>query len=287
MLVESYTPRTWRTHSLHICPPEPFYPQNSLNEFVLDWMFLIASLNFSFWSEKAGQPDCYGVEWRSGWATDDRMVHTGYWSLVAALNRGIFSPLPVIDLLYPLALDEDIPITNPIFYSSEVLCPDSLIEYVFRRAQNSTESIPLLRERMDIMRENGHILCQVCFLCFLRLFVLSTMRCLWQSYGGSFNGLLNEFYRKYEFQGTALDLVEMVTDVFPSFRDEVNYEGRTGKFFLLLTSSTAFVFFFFLKNSCISLRLETGSNTRRRNLGCLLPVITRPSTPDLPRNRRS
>jgi hypothetical protein len=162
MLVESYTPRTWRTHSLHICPPEPYHPQDPLHPLVLDWMFLISSLNFSFWSEKAGQPECYGVEWRSGWAADDKMVHTGYWSLVAALNRGNFSVMVKSQLtLTLLALDEDIPITDPNFYSSQVLCPDNLIEHVFRPAQSSTEPIPLLPERMAIMRENGQILCQV------------------------------------------------------------------------------------------------------------------------------
>jgi hypothetical protein len=55
---------------------------------VLDWIFVISSLNFSFWSEKEGTPERYGVEWRSGWALDDKKIHTGYWSLVAALNRG-------------------------------------------------------------------------------------------------------------------------------------------------------------------------------------------------------
>ena len=75
---------------LHICPPEPYHSGNPLQRFVLDWIFVISSLNFSFWSEKEGTPERYGVEWRSGWATDDRKVHTGYWSLVAALNRGNF-----------------------------------------------------------------------------------------------------------------------------------------------------------------------------------------------------
>jgi len=89
LLVESYTPRTWRTQPLHICPSEPFNPEDPLNKSVLDWIFLISSLNFSFWSEREGLPDRYGVEWRVGWDSDERMVHTGYWSLVAALNRGM------------------------------------------------------------------------------------------------------------------------------------------------------------------------------------------------------
>jgi len=62
---------------------------------------------------------------------------------------------------FALALEEDIPITDPQFYSSETLCPDSLIEYVFRAAPQSSESIPLLRERITVMREVGFILCNV------------------------------------------------------------------------------------------------------------------------------
>jgi len=68
-----------------------------MNETVLDWIFLISSLNFSFWSEKQGSPERYGVEWREGWNSDKRVVHTGYWSLVAALDRGIQSWVPFLD----------------------------------------------------------------------------------------------------------------------------------------------------------------------------------------------
>ena len=60
-----------------------------------------------------------------------------------------------------LALEEEIPITDPRFYSSETLCPDSLIEHVFRATNQSNEPIPLLRERIAIMREVGYILCNV------------------------------------------------------------------------------------------------------------------------------
>ncbi|KIM43180.1 hypothetical protein M413DRAFT_443994 [Hebeloma cylindrosporum] len=190
LLNESYTPRTWRTHPLHICPEEPFKPEDPLNKTVLDWIFLISSLNFSFWSELEGKPDRYGVEWFSGWDSNETKVWTGYWSLVASLNR---------------ALEEDIPITTPQFYSSEILCPDSLIEYVFRKANQANESIPLLKERIAVMREVGFILCS--------------------SYGGSFQGFFDEFQRQNDGKGTALDLVKMVTQTFPAFRDEVYYEG--------------------------------------------------------------
>ncbi|KIJ62549.1 hypothetical protein HYDPIDRAFT_114191 [Hydnomerulius pinastri MD-312] len=191
MLAESYSPRTWRTHPLHICPPEPYSPTESLTKECLNWIFLISSLNFSFWSEKEGTSERYGVDWRKGWDTEERTVHTGYWSLVAALNR---------------ALEENIPITDPAFYSSEVLCPDSLIVNVFRAASQSTEEVPLLKERIAIMREVGSILCN--------------------NFGGSYLGFLNAFQRGRKGRGTALELVQMVTDTFPSFRDERWVNGR-------------------------------------------------------------
>ncbi|THV02976.1 hypothetical protein K435DRAFT_748366 [Dendrothele bispora CBS 962.96] len=191
LLSESYKPRTWRTHPLHILPQEPYSPTDPWNKSVLNWIFLISSLNFSFWSEQEGTNERYGVEWQTSWESKERKVWTGYWSLVAALNR---------------ALQEDIPITDPNFYSSETLCPDSLIEHVFRAADQFTEGIPLLRERIAIMREVGFVLCH--------------------SFGGSFQGFLNEFQRRHQGQGTALDLVKMVTETFPSFRDEFFFEDR-------------------------------------------------------------
>lgn len=57
--------------------------------------------------------------------------------------------------------DDGLPITDPRFYSSEILCPDSLIEHVFRPAEGCLEAIPLLQGRTAIMREVGRILCTV------------------------------------------------------------------------------------------------------------------------------
>lgn len=54
----------------------------------MNWMFLISALNFSFWSEREGHSDRFGITWRTGWGSDEYRVHTGYWSLVAAINRG-------------------------------------------------------------------------------------------------------------------------------------------------------------------------------------------------------
>ena len=88
LVKDGFTPRTWHTHPLHLCPPEPYDPAHPGTRATLDWIFLISSLNFSFWSQYDGTECCYGVEWREGWGSEERVVHTGYWSLVAALDRG-------------------------------------------------------------------------------------------------------------------------------------------------------------------------------------------------------
>ena len=51
-----------------------------------------------------------------------------------------------------------------------------------------------------------------------------------QGFGGSYHSLLAEFQRRQNGQGTALDLVKLIVDSFPSFRDEVYLEGRKGQF---------------------------------------------------------
>ena len=173
LYIESYTPRTWRTHPLHLIPPEPYSQSNPQATQCLNWIFLISSLNFSFWSEREGYNDRFGVEWRTGWGEERRTVHTGYWSLVAAIDRG----LPLISI-FPqnvfnffrfsiIALEEGISITDPSFYASEDLCPDVLISHIFRPASQCSEAIPLLKERIAILREAGGILHTVSFLVYL------------------------------------------------------------------------------------------------------------------------
>ena len=103
MLAEGYNPRTWRTHALHMLPPEAeeFSWDDPRTTATLDWIFLISSLNFSFWSDHCGS-DRYGVQWREPWTSREKdgeraQVFTGYCSLLAAINKGHFSRLePVL-----------------------------------------------------------------------------------------------------------------------------------------------------------------------------------------------
>ena len=198
MLVESYSPRTWRTQLLHVVPPEHPEPISTISDTrarpTLDWIFLVSALNFSFWSELDEQKR-FAIDWRDSWEPSSRPKRwTGYWSLLAALNRGERSHIfPVISLWQPFtffewlthsvffflflflphafmpflasthiqAIDDGIPITDPQFYSSEQRCPDSLIREIFKPSSSSKEKIPLLTERIKIIREVGRILCSV------------------------------------------------------------------------------------------------------------------------------
>ncbi|KAF8322636.1 hypothetical protein DL93DRAFT_1037867 [Clavulina sp. PMI_390] len=190
MLAEHYSPRTWRTHPLHLTPPETISSiSDPAARPVLDWIFLISSLNFSFWSER-DESSRFSVTWRESWDQNSAPRRwTGYWSLVAALDR---------------ALEAGIPITDPAFYSSPEQCPDSTIGGVFRSA--SSETIALLSDRIKIMREVGNILVS--------------------QYEGSFQVFLARFQEKHSGNGTALELVEAVLATFPSFRDELVVRGR-------------------------------------------------------------
>jgi hypothetical protein len=69
----------------------PFDPTDIRTKECLDWIFLVSALNFSFWSELNGLPTRYGVIWKTGWDEDtEEQKWEGYWSLLAALNKGTF-----------------------------------------------------------------------------------------------------------------------------------------------------------------------------------------------------
>lgn len=53
----------------------------------------------------------------------------------------------------------DIPITDPDFWVDETECTEELLRHVFRSATD--EEMPLLRERLQCLREAGDVLCNV------------------------------------------------------------------------------------------------------------------------------
>ncbi|KAG8900189.1 hypothetical protein FRB99_006189 [Tulasnella sp. 403] len=177
------TSTTWRSHPLHFLPPTPYDPSHPRTREALDWVFFVSSLNFSFWSEFS-EEERFGIEWG-----DEGTVWTGYWSLLAGIKRALHNTSH--------------PITSPAFYAH---APTSVLESIFTPSPTSHESIPLLAERIAILRQNGEI--------------------LERRFGGSWVGLLEEWMEREGESRTALGLVKMVIEAFPSFRDEVVWEGR-------------------------------------------------------------
>lgn len=66
-----YSVKAWRKHELH--PKE-------LSDATVDWIFLLDTLNFSFWVERDCPP--YVVKYRGS-------CYTGYWALCAAIKRAL------------------------------------------------------------------------------------------------------------------------------------------------------------------------------------------------------
>ena len=86
-----------------------------------------------------------------------------------------------------------------------------------------SESIPLLTERIAILRENGRILCEV-----RAPFLLPDCSILTPSkhFDGSFKRFCDAFLQIHGGKGTALQLAKMIVDTFPSFRDEAVFDGE-------------------------------------------------------------
>lgn len=55
----------------------------------------------------------------------------------------------------------DIPITSSDFWQNEDECTEEVLSHVFRSA--TEEKMPMLTERIAILREAGHVLYDVCF----------------------------------------------------------------------------------------------------------------------------
>lgn len=99
------------------------------DEAALAWVFVVDSLNFSFWAEREERR----CEVRYGGA-----AYTGYWALCAAVNR---------------ALDRGIPITSASYYATVTL---DQVRDIFR--SDTAVPMPLLEERHRILNETGKIL---------------------------------------------------------------------------------------------------------------------------------
>lgn len=110
----------WKSHN-------PLHPQE-MNDETVDWIFLIDTLNFSFWSESN---TLFTVKYK-----EER--YTGYWSLCAAIRR---------------AKENGTPITSPSYWANISL---SQLEDIFR--SETSEGISLIEERQQVLQETGQTL---------------------------------------------------------------------------------------------------------------------------------
>ncbi|CAN6636785.1 hypothetical protein TRVA0_016S00518 [Trichomonascus vanleenenianus] len=130
MKAQNYSMATWSDHPLN-----PKVEEWKDDRAIVDWIFTIDLLNFSFWSDfddkDSGRPESqrYTVEYEGKY-------YTGYWSLVAAVNK---------------ALKNGIPITTPSFWTSSQFTPEFLRNRVFHSA--TLETIPMLEQRYRVMVE--------------------------------------------------------------------------------------------------------------------------------------
>ena len=129
MQEKGYGFQQWRAHELH---------PKAQDSSTVDFIFVLDLLNFSFWSSSSDSSQVFAVEYNG-------KIWTGYWSLVAALQR---------------ALAEDIPITTPSFWIDEERCNEDLLKNIFRSC--NAEGMPMLQERIDCLREAGYVLQEVC-----------------------------------------------------------------------------------------------------------------------------
>jgi Potential Queuosine, Q, salvage protein family len=147
MQKREYSTKNWSSHELH---------PKSKDESTVAFIFTIDLLNFSFWSEKDDEErfaiDYKGKRW------------TGYWSLVAALQRALdegqcHPSFPFMQILMSL-LSADIPITSSDFWQNEDECTEELLRHVFR--SSTEEEIPMFLERLACLREAGQVLYEAC-----------------------------------------------------------------------------------------------------------------------------
>lgn len=108
------------------------------NEKAIDWIFVVDTLNFSFWTDNESSFDKYSVSYGG-------KSYTGYWALCAAINRAQAEGYAITEASFLATLD------------------DKTASHIFR-GENPQVPIPLLEERIAILRDTGKTLIDVSFL---------------------------------------------------------------------------------------------------------------------------
>ncbi|KAJ2348125.1 hypothetical protein GGF43_004623 [Coemansia sp. RSA 2618] len=120
-----YSTAEWKKHAL---------TPSIADSAAIEWIFVVDTLNFSFWTARARECEQYAVSL-------DGTVYRGYWSLCAAVNR---------------AQREGVDITRAACYAC---ASDEQLAHVFRTDDpDMQEQIPLLADRIQCLREVGRVL---------------------------------------------------------------------------------------------------------------------------------
>ncbi|PHH60531.1 hypothetical protein CDD81_1578 [Ophiocordyceps australis] len=123
MQQRSYSTASWAEHELH---------PKTRDDTTVAFIFTMDLLNFSFWSPLPADKR-FAVEYRgTRW--------TGYWSLVAALQR---------------ALDDGIPVTDVHFWQSDDECNMDTLRHIFRSCTD--EEVPMLEQRLECLKDCGRV----------------------------------------------------------------------------------------------------------------------------------
>ncbi|MFQ6058681.1 MAG: queuosine salvage family protein [Anaerolineae bacterium] len=141
------------------------------SERTVNYLLVLDGLNFCFWVEPRWEIEYEGERLR------------GYFALAASLKRAVEEGFPILDTehLQRISLSE--------------------LRHIFR----GWGEIPLLEERLRILREMGEVLSE--------------------QYGGRACSLVEDAGKR------AVALVRRLVEDFPSFRDEASYRGRLVRFY--------------------------------------------------------
>lgn len=146
MTEKGYSTKTWSEHELH---------PKSKDEATVNFIFTMDLLNFSFWSEVEEEDERSAVEYKGKrW--------TGYWSLVASLQRALeegWSLCFFHTVIHCLIDSVGIPITDPTFWQNEEECSLDKMKYIFRSC--TEEEMPMIKERLDCLQEASQVLLEV------------------------------------------------------------------------------------------------------------------------------
>eukprot|EP00118_Oscarella_pearsei_P026350 m.309803 g.309803 ORF g.309803 m.309803 type:complete len:341 (+) comp47880_c0_seq1:132-1154(+) len=153
----------------------PAHPQEVTSE-KADWVFLIDLLNFSFWSSDPTSE--FGVEYNG-------VLYTDYFGLCAAIKR---------------AHEEGLKLSSPSVYSKM-----TYEEFAHAFRSNTSQPIPLLKERFELVKEAGQTIVE--------------------AYDGSFSNCIKES------KGSAQALISTIVKTFPSFKDEAEFKSRKVLFY--------------------------------------------------------